>query len=31
MPNSINNVRTIALCGQAGSGKTTLAEAIAPA
>ena len=28
MPNSINNVRTIALCGQAGSGKTTLAEAL---
>src|SRR5690242_905973 len=28
MTTSINNVRTIALCGQAGSGKTTLAEAL---
>ncbi|HJQ10338.1 MAG TPA: elongation factor G [Gemmatimonadaceae bacterium] len=28
MTTSIKNVRTIALCGQAGSGKTTLAEAL---
>ena len=28
MANSIKNIRTIALVGQAGSGKTTLAEAL---
>src|SRR3954467_4844285 len=28
MPNSINRTRTIALVGQAGSGKTTLAESL---
>src|SRR5512132_1071148 len=28
MPNSIKSIRTIALVGQAGSGKTTLAEAL---
>jgi elongation factor G len=28
MPNSIKSIRTIALVGQAGSGKTTLAECL---
>src|SRR6476646_111125 len=28
MANSINRIRTVALVGQAGSGKTTLAEAL---